>query len=176
MSCRHLEGPALSHVLACTEVAAPSEKRMGGAKTVCGWLRDSNCMSLKSCISFPKITVAFRGRAAHAHPNRLPELPPRRCHRRCAPARAHLLAVRTRSAHQEGQASEVPRRVGRGCGARRSLPTAGPRRRWSALRLVTPHKLPKTIRGTEALNCIDEAAIPPNPLSASTYASPQTQA
>ena len=52
----------------------------------------------------PVVAVAI----AHAHANRLPELRPRRCHRRVASARAHLLAVRTRRAHQERQAGEVP--------------------------------------------------------------------
>ena len=41
---------------------------------------------------------------------RLPPLPPRRCRGRIASARAHLLALRTRRAHQERQNGEVPDR------------------------------------------------------------------
>jgi hypothetical protein len=82
----------------------------------CSWrARDSACSR-----------TGWGGRAiAHAHPNRLPELRPRRCHRRVAAARAHLLAMRTRSAHQERQAGEVPHHAGRGCRARRRYEAAG---------------------------------------------------
>jgi hypothetical protein len=51
----------------------------------------------------PSVTVTIR----YAYANRLPELPPRRCHCRVASARAHLLAVWTWRAHQEWQAGEA---------------------------------------------------------------------
>jgi hypothetical protein len=53
------------------------------------------------------------GSYAHAHPNHLPTLRPRRCHRRVASARADLLTMRARRADQERHAGEVADRRAR---------------------------------------------------------------